>query len=293
MDLASPATVRRLMERYKFRCRKSLGQNFLVDANIISKILREAELSEQDTVVEIGPGLGTLTREIAQKAGLVLAVEVDRDLLPILEETLAESNNVKVIQGDALKVNFDDLVADYTGYHGDYKIIANLPYYITTPLLMHLLEHKFKFSIMLVMVQEEVARRMVALPGSKDYGALSIAVQFHSSPGLVCKVSRNVFVPRPEVGSAVVKLVRRNIPAVKVRNEKTFFSIVRAAFGRRRKTILNALSGSSLGLSKEQWNKVIQDAGLEPSARGETLGMEEFAALTRCYEERSWSICNS
>lgn len=285
VDLTSPSVVRRLMERYQFRCRKNLGQNFLVDANIISKILGGAEVSNQDIVVEIGPGLGTLTRKISEKAGMVLAVEIDGGLMPILDETLADRKNVKVIQGDALKVNFDNLVAGYAGHRGLYKIVSNLPYYITTPLLMHLLEHKFNFSLMVVMVQEEVARRMLALPGTKDYGALSIAVQFYTSPQLVCKVSRNVFIPRPEVGSAVVKLARRETPAVEVRDEKTFFSIVRAAFAQRRKTLLNALTGAGLGLGKEQWNNIIKSAGIKPGARGETLGMDQFAALAKYYEE--------
>lgn len=289
MDLTSPSSVRRLMEQYKFRCRKRLGQNFLIDSNIISKILAGAELSPQDTVVEIGPGLGTLTKEMARLAATVLAVEIDRDLLPVLEETLGETKNVNVIHGDALKVNFDNLVAENAGHCRAYKIIANLPYYITTPLLMHLLENKFNFSITVVMVQEEVARRMVARPGTKDYGSLSVAIQFYTYPELVCKVSPNVFIPRPEVGSAVVKLTRRKTPAVRVRDENHFFSIVRAAFGKRRKTMLNALSGASLGPAREQWQEIIKAAGLSPSMRGETLGLEEFASLTRCYEERSWS----
>jgi 16S rRNA (adenine1518-N6/adenine1519-N6)-dimethyltransferase len=299
MDLASPVTVRRLMERYRFRCRKSLGQNFLVDANIIGKIITAAEINARDIVVEIGPGLGVMTRALAEKAGMVLAVEVDKELLPILGETLAEMRNIEIINRDALKVDFDKLVSEYKAnsggndYSDGYKLVANLPYYITTPLVMHLLENRFKLSIMVVMVQEEVARRMVARPGSKDYGALSLAVNFYARAEVVCKVSKNVFVPRPEVGSAVVKMIRLDTPPVKVENEKMFFSIVRAAFGQRRKTLLNALSGSSLGLSKEQWRYIIEEAGLEPSARGETLGMEEFAALTRCYEERSWRSCTS
>ncbi|MTI83362.1 MAG: 16S rRNA (adenine(1518)-N(6)/adenine(1519)-N(6))-dimethyltransferase RsmA [Firmicutes bacterium] len=299
MDLASPAAVRRLTEQYQFKFRKSLGQNFLVDANIISKIIAAAQIGSRDTIVEIGPGLGAMTKAMAKKAGKVLAIEVDKNLLPILKETLQDHDNVEVIHEDALKVDFDDLVNPNAGYQkgyeypSGYKIVANLPYYITTPLIMHVLEKHFKFSVIIVMVQEEVARRMVARPGSKDCGALSIAINFYSRPEVVCKVSKNVFVPRPEVGSAVVKMVRREAPPVSIGDQKIFFALVRAAFGQRRKTLLNALSGSSFELSKEQWKSIINEAGLDPSARGETLGIEEFAALARCCEKRSGSSCIS
>lgn len=287
MDLMSPVTVRRLMQRYEFKHKKRLGQNFLVDRNIALKILAGAGLDKQDTVLEIGPGLGTLTREMAARAGQVIAIEIDRGLLPILEETLAASPNVQVVTGDALKIDLDQLVYENTSRRHTYKLVANLPYYITSPLVMHLLENKFNFSLAVVMVQSEVARRMVAGPGTKDYGALSVAVQFYVLSELLFPVSPNVFVPRPEVASAVVRLTPRQLPPVRVGEEKNFFALVRAAFGQRRKTILNALSGAPLGPAKDEWAAIIKAAGLSPAVRGESLGLDEFAALTRSYEERS------
>lgn len=290
LDIASPVTVRRLMKSHNFRYRKSLGQNFLVDANIVSKIVQSAEVNKQDIVVEIGPGLGVLTRKISRQAGLVLAIEVDQKLLPILNETLVDKKNVQIINKDALKVDFKRLIAEHTNglelsLNPGFKVVANLPYYITTPLLMHVLENNFKPNTMVVMVQDEVARRMVSGPGKKDYGALSVAIQFYTIPELVCKVSRHVFIPKPEVGSAVVKLTLRDSPPVPVDDPNTFFKIVRASFGQRRKTLLNALAGSNLGLSKKSWEMVIKGANINPGVRGETLGLQEFAALTVCYKK--------
>ncbi|TEB08470.1 Ribosomal RNA small subunit methyltransferase A [Pelotomaculum schinkii] len=288
IQVASPAAVRSIMRRHNISCRKSLGQNFLVDLNIIQKILDSAELTLDDLVLEIGPGLGALTAQAAQSAGKVLAVEVDRGLLPVLAETLEGAGNVEVIEGDALKTDFDRLAGEKTGgLFGSggkkYKLIANLPYYITSPLLMHLLMNRFNFSVAIVMVQREVAERLAAGPGAKQYGALSVAVQYFTESKILFKVPRTVFFPAPEVDSAVVRLSQRALPAVSVRDEKTFFKLVRAAFGRRRKTLLNSLDGSGLGPDKATWLKVLQRCGIDASRRGETLALAEFACLTGAY----------
>jgi 16S rRNA (adenine1518-N6/adenine1519-N6)-dimethyltransferase len=288
LEVASPGAVRGLLRRYNIACRKSLGQNFLVDANIINKILQESALTRDDLVLEIGPGLGALTGEAAQKAGRVVAVEIDRGLLPVLAETLAGAGNVEVIEGDALKTDFDRLAAEQTGgvFGRDakpYKLLGNLPYYITSPLLMHLLLNRFNFSQAIVMVQLEVAERLDAVPGNKQYGSLSVAVQYFTETKLLFKVPRTVFFPTPEVDSAVLRLTRRSRPAVEVEDEKTFFKVVRAAFGQRRKTLLNSLVGAGLGPDKGAWQKILATCGLAPSRRGETLTLAEFAALTKAY----------
>lgn len=288
IQVASPAAVRSIMRRHNISCRKSLGQNFLVDLNIIKKILDSAALTSDDLVLEIGPGLGALTAQAAQNAGRVLAVEVDHGLLPVLAETLEGAGNVEVIEGDALKTDFDRLAAEKSGgLFGSggrkYKLIANLPYYITSPLLMHLLTNRFNFSTAIVMVQLEVAERLAAGPGTKQYGALSVAVQYFTESKILFKVPRTVFFPAPEVDSAVVRLSPRNLPAVFVRDEKAFFKLVRAAFGQRRKTLLNALDGSGLGPDKANWLKILQRCGIDGSRRGETLTLAEFALLTGAY----------
>lgn len=279
------------MRRYNFRTRKSLGQNFLADGNIVRKIAAAAQIAAEDLVVEIGPGLGTLTRELAANAQRVVCVEVDEALLPILRETLDDLDNVSLIHGDAMKVDFDHIVAsasDGLWGHGakKYKLAANLPYYITTPLLMRLLTEKFNLDLLVIMIQLEVAARLTASPGNKDYGALSVAVQYYTVPEQVFRVPASVFIPRPEVDSAVVRLTKREKPAVSVPDEKLFFKLVKGAFGQRRKTLLNALSGAGLGLNKGVWEEVLRNAGIDPGRRGETLSLEEFAALTRACWER-------
>jgi 16S rRNA (adenine1518-N6/adenine1519-N6)-dimethyltransferase len=276
------------MHRHNISCHKSLGQNFLVDLNIIKKILDSAELARDDLVLEIGPGLGALTVQAAQNAGKVLAVEVDRGLLPVLAETLEGSGDVEVIEGDALKTDFDLLAEERTGglfgRNGKkYKLMANLPYYITSPLLMHLLTNRFNFSTAIVMVQLEVAERLAAGPGTKQYGALSVAVQYYTESKILFKVPRSVFFPAPEVDSAVVRLSNRVQPAVFARDEETFFKVVRAAFAQRRKTLLNSLDGSGLGPDKVTWLKLLERCGIDASRRGETLSLDEYAALTKAY----------
>lgn len=288
IQVASPAAVRSIMRRHNISCRKSLGQNFLVDLNIIKKILDSAALTPDDLVVEIGPGLGALTAQAAQSAGKVLAVEVDRGLLPVLAETLEGTGDVEVIEGDALKTDFDRLVEEKTGRvfgrgGKKYKLIANLPYYITSPLLMHLLLNRFNFSNAIVMVQLEVAERLAAEPGTKQYGSLSVAVQYFTESKILFKVPRAVFFPVPEVDSAVVRLSPRALPAVAVQDEVTFFKLIRAAFGQRRKTLLNSLHGSGLVLDKRFWLGVLERCGIDASRRGETLTLAEFASLTESY----------
>jgi len=277
------------MQRFGISCRKGLGQNFLIDSNIVNKITAAAELTESDLVVEIGPGLGALTARIARSAGKVLAVEVDRGLLPALTEVLEGAENVEVVQGDALKINFDTMVEEKTGGkfgRGEkYKLMANLPYYITSPLLLHLLLSRFNISLIVVMVQLEVAARLAASPGTKAYGALSLAVQYFTEPKMLFHVPRTVFLPQPDVDSAVVRLAVRPEPAVTVHNEEAFFKIIRAAFGQRRKTLLNSLAGSSLGADRETCLRVLRNAGIDPGRRGETLSLAEFAVLADRFME--------
>lgn len=284
IEVASPAAVRSLMQRHGLSCRKSLGQNFLIDANIINKIIAAAELTPSDLVVEIGPGLGALTARAAGSAGKVLAVEVDRGLLKVLAETLEGAGDLAVIHGDALEIDFDRLAHEQTaGAFGrggkSYKLLANLPYYITSPLLLHLLLKRFNISLLVVMIQLEVAARLAAAPGSKDYGSLSVVVQYYTEPKFLFRVPRTVFYPPPGVDSAVVRLATRPRPAVAVRDEAVFFKVVRASFGKRRKTLLNSLAGSGLGPDRETWQEVLEKAGIDPGRRGETLSLEEFAAL--------------
>lgn len=285
IQITSPAVIHKIMQSHGISCRKSLGQNFLVDNNIIHKITASAELSESDLVVEIGPGLGALTAQIARAAGKVIAVEVDRGLLAVLSEVLEGVQNLEVIQGDALKIDFDRLVGESTGGEygrngNKYKLMANLPYYITSPVLMHLLLGRFNISIILVMIQAEVAERLAAPPGSKAYGSLSLAVQYFTVPEILFRVPRTVFYPKPGVDSAVVRLAVRTEPAVVVRDEDMFFSIIRSAFGKRRKTLLNSLAGSGLGIDREVCLRALKNAGIDPGRRGETLSMAEFASLT-------------
>jgi len=288
-EVASPAVVRDLLKRNKLSCRKSLGQNFLVDSNIIDKIIEAADLSAGDLAVEIGPGLGALTTRIAREAGKVLAVEVDRGLLPVLAEVVEGAGDVEIIHGNALEIDFDKLVHEKTGGRfgrgsGQYKLLANLPYYITSPLLIHILQERYNLCRMVVMVQSEVAARLAAAPGTKDYGVLSVAVQYFTEVKVLFRVPRTVFFPSPAVDSAVVRLLPRP-PRDPVQDEKTFFKVVRAAFGKRRKTLLNSLADSGFGIEKEVWRAVLESAAIDPGRRGETLSLAEFARLTGCLQK--------
>lgn len=278
--LYSPVVIKEVMARHKISFHKKLGQNFLIDGNVVRGIADAAELTGDDTVVEIGPGIGTLTQELAERAKMVIAIELDRGLLPVLEENLQAYPNVQLVLADALQVDFNDIVAKSEKGSGDYKIVGNLPYYITTPLIMHVLERGFDFSVFILMIQKEVAQRIVAAPGTKDYGVLSLAVQYYTVPELVLKVPQTVFMPRPEVESAVLKLTKRKTPPVNVADEKMLFRVIRAAFGQRRKTLLNALANARVAETKEVLLAVFEDMGLDPGRRGETLSMEEFGTLT-------------
>jgi len=280
--LAAPKNLKELLAKHNFKLKKSLGQNFLIDKNILQKIVDGAQVTEEDLVLEVGPGAGVLTQVLAKRAQKVVAVELDRSLLPILEETLAGFPNVQIRQGDILKLDLQELFACYPGKK--WKIVANLPYYITTPVIMRFLEEKLPVDSLVVMVQREVAERMVARPGGKDFGMLSVSVQYYTEPQIVTLVPRTVFIPPPEVGSAVVRLEVREKPPVEVPEEKDFFRLVKAAFGQRRKTLRNALQGG-LGIPKEDLEKFLEKAKIDGSRRGETLSLEEFAQLARSLHE--------
>ncbi|MFZ5590786.1 MAG: 16S rRNA (adenine(1518)-N(6)/adenine(1519)-N(6))-dimethyltransferase RsmA [Bacillota bacterium] len=274
-DLTAPSRVQALMQKYGLKARKSLGQNFLVDQNIVQKIVDAAGLTPSDTVVEIGPGLGVLTARLAQKASRVIAVEIDQHLIPVLQENLAAAGNVQLVHGDALRTDFAALTGGVP-----FTVVANLPYYITTPLLFHLLESGYPIRRLVLMVQDEVADRLAAPPGNKQYGALSVMVQYYTRVEYMFKVPRTVFIPRPGVDSAVVRLEKRETPAVPVPDEALFQRLVRGAFAQRRKTLANALAAALPFLSREQWQQELRALGLPDNVRGEMLSMEQFAALT-------------
>lgn len=275
LKLSNPKQTIEVIQKHNFNFKKSFGQNFLIDSHVIDKIIRAAEITPEDNVLEIGPGIGTLTQYLAESAGKVVAVEIDEKLIPVLEETLAEYDNVRVINEDILKCDIDSI------FGGEpFKVVANLPYYITTPIIMGLLEGKSHFDSLTVMIQKEVADRMKAGPGTKDYGALSLAVQYYAEPYLAANVPPNCFMPRPNVGSAVIRLKRRPEPAVQVKDEKLLFGLIRAAFMERRKTLLNAVKNSKeLDISKERVEEVLTELGIDTRIRGEALNLEQFALL--------------
>ena len=291
----SSHNLKEIMSRFNFKFHKGLGQNFLLDGNIIRKIIDSSNLSHDDVVVEIGPGAGTLTSVLARCVKRVIAVELDQRLSPILKETLDGIDNVDLVFEDALKVDFDNLVdhkcKDLPAYsHKAYKVISNLPYSITTPILMYLLRKNFNYSSLILMVQREVASRLISVPGSRDYGILSVAVQYYTVPEVLFMVPRTVFYPRPEVESAVVLLAKRKAPLVNVPEEDLFFRLVCGAFGKRRKTVLNALSDGYLipCLSRQQWKEIIHSVGIDPCRRGETLSLKEFSDICRrCWDYKT------
>jgi 16S rRNA (adenine1518-N6/adenine1519-N6)-dimethyltransferase len=277
-NLASAPQVKAQLARYGIHAKKRLGQNFLIDRNVLDRLLNVADVRVDSNVIEIGPGLGVVTLELAKRAGKVVCVEVDRDLEPILRETLSDCPNIETVIEDFLKLD----LAEFLGGRSETKwtVIANLPYYITTPILTRLIDTKQCLDAILLMVQREVARRLLADAGSEDYGSISVFVRYHCAIQTVMRVSRNVFYPIPDVDSELVKLTVREAPAVVVADEALFFAIVRAAFGKRRKTLLNALSSSAnLAWSKPRAEAVLSAAGIDPGRRGETLSLEEFAAL--------------
>lgn len=281
-DIATPVRTKAILEKYGFSFKKSLGQNFLIDTNILRNIVDYAKLTDESGAIEIGPGIGALTEQLARRSKKVVAFEIDQRLLPILEETLSPYPNTKVIHEDVLKANVLQVIeSEFEGIE-DLMVVANLPYYVTTPIIMELLEKKLPIRGIVCMLQKEVADRISASPGTKDYGSLSIAVQYYTKAETVMVVPRTVFIPQPNVDSAVIRLTVRNEPPVKVKDEDFFFQVTKASFAQRRKTILNNLT-SQLPVGKEKKNQIIEAlnaAEIDPGRRGETLSLEEFARLS-------------
>ena len=282
-NLGNPKNTIEIIQKYEFMFQKKFGQNFLIDTHVLEKIISAAGITKNDCVLEIGPGIGTMTQYLAESAGQVIAVEIDTNLLPILADTLKDYSNVKVINQDILKVDINELVKEYNNGR-PIKVVANLPYYITTPIIMGLFESNVPIDNITVMVQKEVADRMQVGPGSKDYGALSLAVQYYASPYIVANVPPNCFIPRPNVGSAVIRLTRYQEPPVQVKDPKLMFKLIRASFNQRRKTLQNGLNNSpEISFSKEEITKAIESLGVSPSVRGEALSLEQFAQLANYF----------
>lgn len=265
-----------IVEKYGFKFSKSLGQNFLVDKSVLGDIVNSADVSEEDVVIEIGPGVGTLTRELLKKAKKVYAIELDSDLIPILSEELKEFDNFELIHKDALKVNFNEII----GEEKSVKVVANLPYYVTTPIISRLLNQNYNFKSLTIMIQKEVGERIAAEPNCKEYGALSILVQYYCNIEVVRRVSPTAFIPRPKVDSIVLRMDKLDEPRVNVKDKGLYFNVVRSSFNMRRKTLWNALK--NLKLSKENMEIAFSNASIDPKRRGETLSLEEFAKLSNC-----------
>ena len=277
--LGIPSNTIEVLKKYNFSFQKKFGQNFLIDTHVLEKIIEESEITPDDCVLEIGPGIGTMTQYLAENARQVVAVEIDKALIPILADTLSDYDNVKVINDDILKVDIQKLCDEYNGGK-PIKVVANLPYYITTPIIMGLFESHVPLKSITIMVQKEVADRMQEGPGSKEYGALSLAVQYYAKPEIVANVPPNCFMPRPNVGSAVIKLTRYEESPVQVNDEKYMFNIIRASFNQRRKTLANGLTNGGLGLTREMVTDALAQMGLSETIRGEALTLEQFATLS-------------
>lgn len=277
--LGNPQETIAVLNKYQFTFQKKFGQNFLIDTHVLEKIISAAGITQEDFVLEIGPGIGTMTQYLASAAREVCAVEIDKSLIPILEDTLKDYDNVTVINQDILKVDIAELARE-KNQGKPIKVVANLPYYITTPIIMGLFESHVPVESITVMVQKEVADRMQVGPGTKDYGALSLAVQYYAEPYIVANVPPNCFMPRPKVGSAVIRLTRHKEPPVRVKDEKLLFGIIRASFNQRRKTLANGLKNyEGLPFTKEEIEEAISQCGFSPSVRGEALSLKEFAML--------------
>ena len=277
--LGIPQNTIAVLQKYNFTFQKKYGQNFLIDSHVLEKIMDAAEIGKDDCVVEIGPGIGTMTQYLAERAGEVVAVEIDKNLIPILTETLADYKNVSIINEDILKVDLNRIVEEKNGGR-PVKIVANLPYYITTPIIMGLFENHVPVKSITVMVKKEVSDRMQVGPGTKDYGALSLAVQYYAKPEIVAIVPPNCFIPRPNVASAVIRLTCHEKKPVEVKDEKGMFALIRASFNQRRKTLANSLSNAqNLSLTREQVTEALESMQLSPTIRGEALTLEQFAAL--------------
>ncbi|WP_312097759.1 16S rRNA (adenine(1518)-N(6)/adenine(1519)-N(6))-dimethyltransferase RsmA [Niallia sp.] len=287
-DIATPARTRAILDKYGFSFKKSLGQNFLIDTNILRNIVDHAQLTEESGAIEVGPGIGALTEQLAKRSKKVVAYEIDQRLLPILKETLEPYPHAKIIHQDILKANVKEMLDTEFKDIQDIMLVANLPYYVTTPIIMKILEEKLPLRGIVVMLQKEVAERISAKPGTKEYGSLSIAIQYYTKPEVVMIVPKTVFVPQPNVDSAVIRLTIRETPSVSVKDEDFFFKVTRASFAQRRKTILNNLS-SQLEGGKEKKAEIIEaleEANIEPSRRGESLSIEEFAKLSDVLYEK-------
>ena len=280
MNLTNISTVKDLLNRHGFSFSKGLGQNFLINTGVLEDIIDAAEVTDEDMVLEIGPGIGTMTQYLCENAGQVIAVEIDTNLIPILKDTLSAYDNVRIINDDILKVDINELAREYNNGR-PIKVVANLPYYITTPIIMGLFESHVPIESITVMVQKEVADRMQAGPGTKDYGALSLAVQYYSKPQIVVNVPPSCFMPQPKVGSTVISLRRHQQPVVQVEDEKLMFKVIRASFNQRRKTLANGLNNyGGINLTKEQIQQSIEELGVPVNIRGEALSLEQFACLS-------------
>ncbi len=278
--LGIPQNTIAVLQKYQFNFQKKFGQNFLIDTGVLERIMDASEITADDCVLEIGPGIGTMTQHLAERAREVIAVEIDKALIPILEDTLSAYDNVTVINEDILKVDINRIVEERNGGR-PIKVVANLPYYITTPIIMGLFEKKVPLKSIVIMVQKEVADRMRLGPGTKDYGALSLAVQYYSKPELIANVPPNCFIPRPNVGSAVIRLTRYEEPPVQAEDEHLMFSLIRASFNQRRKTLVNGLGNASeLPFSKEKIAEALREMGLSEAIRGEALTLAQFAQLS-------------
>lgn len=278
--LGNPSNTIEILQKHQFHVQKKFGQNFLIDDRVLEKIVSAAQITGEDCVVEIGPGIGTMTQHLAERARRVVAVEIDRALLPILEDTLSAYDNVEVINADILKVDLNRLVEEKNGGR-PVKVVANLPYYITTPIIMGLFESRVPLESITIMVQKEVADRMQVGPGTKEYGALSLAVQYYAKPEIVANVPPNCFLPRPNVGSAVIRLTCYGRPPVEVQDEKLMFALIRASFNQRRKTLVNGLGNAAdLRVTKDAVRAALERMGLPETIRGEALTLEQFAQLS-------------
>lgn len=278
-DLGNGVNTIALIQKYNFTFQKRYGQNFLVDEHVLGKIISSAEITKDDFVIEIGPGIGTLTQYLAEEAYKVFAIEIDKELIPILNETLKDYDNTEVLNADVMKCNLEEIIREKSEGR-NVKVVANLPYYITTPIIMYLLENKLPIKSITVMIQKEVAERMQCGPGSKDYGALSLAVQYYADAYIAANVPPNCFIPRPKVGSAVIRISILEEPKVNVKNEKLMFKIIRGAFNQRRKTLVNAVSNfEDLDFTKEDIHNALVKMGVSETIRGEALSLEQFAEL--------------
>jgi len=287
-DVATPKRTKEIIAKYGFSFKKSLGQNFLIDQNILHKIVGAAQLDASKAALEIGPGIGALTQRLAASAGTVTAVEIDNRLIPILNDIFADNDRVSIVHGDVLKLDLQALFKEKFLPDQKVSVVANLPYYVTTPILMKLLEERLPLEHIVVMIQKEVADRMAASPGGKEYGSLSVAVQYYCKPELVCIVPHTVFIPQPNVDSAVIRLTLRDKPAVDVPNEEHYFKVVQACFAQRRKTLANNLTAFVGKDKREELLTLLAELEIDPARRGETLSLEEFARISRSFIERGW-----